>query len=157
MLAAVTNRFRLAICNETFQGWTFAEMCRGRGGSDTPDSEIAPFTLGDNAAALPAEKRRELRRTMASEGIAYVGLHAILTAPKGLHVTTPDAEVRQRSWEYVRKFVDLAADLGEGAIVVLGSGKQRSAATGGSVAEATAHFQEGLAAVAPAAQARGPS
>jgi len=152
---AATDRLRLAICNETFQGWTFAEMCQGARRLGYTGLEIAPFTLGDDAASLPAGKRRELRRTMASEGIAYVGLHAILTAPKGLHVTTPDAGVRQRSWEYVRKLVDLAADLGEGAIVVFGSGKQRSATGGASVAEATAHFQEGLARVAPAAQARG--
>jgi D-psicose/D-tagatose/L-ribulose 3-epimerase len=147
--------FRLAICNETFQGWTFAEMCQGARRLGYTGLEIAPFTLGDDAASLPVEKRNELRRTMASEGIAYVGLHAILSAPKGLHVTTPDAGVRQRSWEYVRKLVDLAADLGGSAIVVFGSGKQRSATGGASVAEATAHFQEGLARVAPAAEARG--
>ena len=152
---AAKDRFRLAICNETFQGWTFAEMCQGARRLGYTGLEIAPFTLGADAASLSAGKRRELRRTMASEGIAYVGLHAILTAPKGLHVTTPDAGVRQLSWEYVRKLVDLAADLGEGAIVVFGSGKQRSATGGVSVAEATAHFQEGLARVAPAAQARG--
>ena len=152
---AATDPFRLAICNEIFQGWTFAEMCRGARRLGYTGLEIAPFTLGDDAASLSAGKRRELRRTMTSEGIAYVGLHAILTAPKGLHVTTPDAGVRQRSWEYVRKLVDLAADLGEGAIVVFGSGKQRSATDGASVAEATAHFQEGLTGLAPAAQARG--
>jgi sugar phosphate isomerase/epimerase len=61
--------------------------------------------------------------------------------------------VRQRSWEYVRKLVDLAADLGDSAIVVFGSGKQRSATGGASVAEATARFQEVLRAW-PAAQAR---
>jgi len=155
LLANSGTKFRLAICNETFQGWTFAQMCRGAQRLGYTGVEIAPFTLSDDPAALPAEKRRKLRRTMASEGIAYVGLHAILTAPKGLHVTTPDTGVRQRSWEYVRKLVDLAADLGEGAIVVFGSGKQRSAIGGLSVADATAHFQEGLARVAPTAEARG--
>jgi D-psicose/D-tagatose/L-ribulose 3-epimerase len=152
---AATGRFRLAICNETFQGWTFAEMCQGARRLGYTGLEIAPFTLGDDAASLPVGKRRELRRTMASEGIAYVGLHAILTAPRGLHVTTPDVGVRQRSWEYVRRLVDLAADLGDSAIVVFGSGKQRSATSGASVVEATARFQEGLAGLAPAAQARG--
>jgi len=155
LLANGGASFRLAICNETFQCWTFAEMCQGARRLGYSGLEIAPFTLGDDPAALPSRKRRELRRTMASEGIAYVGLHAILTAPKGLHVTTPDTGVRQRSWDYVSKLVDLAADLGDGAIVVFGSGKQRSATGSASVAEATAHFQEGLARVAPAAQARG--
>ena len=155
VLANTAKPFRLAICNETFQGWKFAEMCRGARRLGYTGLEIAPFTLAEDPATLPANERRELRRTMDSEGVAYVGLHALLTAPQGLHVTTPDAAVRLRSWEYVRKLVDLAADLGEGAIVVFGSGKQRSATGGASVAEATARFQEGLAGVAPAAQARG--
>ena len=150
-----TGRFRLAICNETFQGWTFAEMCQGALRLGYTGLEIAPFTLGDDAASLSAGKRRELRRTMASEGIAYVGLHAILTAPKGLHVTTTDAGVRQRSWEYVSRLVDLTADLGDGAIIVFGSGKQRSTAGGSSVKDATSRFQEGLAEIAPTAKARG--
>jgi D-psicose/D-tagatose/L-ribulose 3-epimerase len=155
VLANTGTGFRLAICNETFKGWTFAQMCNGARRLGYTGVEIAPFTLGEDPASLSVSKRRELRRTMASEGIAYVGLHAILTAPKGLQVTTPDTAVRQRSWEYVRKLVDLAADLGEGAIVVFGSGKQRSATNGASVTEATAHFQEGLARVAPVAEARG--
>src|SRR5262247_4018172 len=112
VLANTVKPFQLAICNETFQGWKFAEMCRGARRLGYSGLEIAPFTLGDDPASLPATLRRELRQTMASEGIAYVGLHAILTAPQGLHVTTPDAAVRQRSWDYVRKLVDLAADLG---------------------------------------------
>ena len=155
LLANIGAKCRLAICNETFQDWEFGEMCRGARRLGYTGVEIAPFTLGDDPAALPGRERRDLRRIMASEGIAYVGLHAILTAPKGLHVTTPETVVRQRSWEYVRKLVNLAADLGEGAIVVFGSGKQRSATGGVSVAEATARFQEGLAQVAPAAEARG--
>jgi sugar phosphate isomerase/epimerase len=155
LLAKTGSSVRLAICNETFQGWQFAEMCRAAGRLGYTGVEIAPFTLGDDPAKLSSRKRRQLRRTMASEGIAYVGLHAILSAPKGLHVTTPDRKLREKSWEYVHRLVDLASDLGEGAIVVFGSGKQRSATDGATVAEAADRFREGLARVAPAAEARG--
>ena len=150
-----SNPFRLAICNETFQGWSFAEMCRGMKKTGYTGVEIAPFTLGDDPASLPAAQRSELRKIMASEGVEYIGLHAILTVPRGLHVTTADATVRARSWSYVRQLVDLAADLGDGAIVVFGSGKQRSTAGGSSVKDATSRFQEGLAEIAPTAKARG--
>jgi sugar phosphate isomerase/epimerase len=154
-LAAASGGFQLAICNETFQGWSFAEMCRGAKRTGYSGVEIAPFTLGDDPVALPTARRRELRNIMASEGVTYVGLHAILSAPKGLHVTTSDVAVRTKSWEYVRRLVDLGADLGDGAIVVFGSGKQRSAANGDSVKEATARFRDGLAEVAPVANERG--
>jgi sugar phosphate isomerase/epimerase len=130
-------------------------MCRGAKRTGYSGVEIAPFTLGDDPAALPAARRRELRNIMASEGVTYIGLHAILSAPKGLHVTTSDAALRTKSWDYVRRLVDLGADLGDGAIVVFGSGKQRSTANGDSVKEATARFRDGLAGVAPAAKERG--
>ena len=130
-------------------------MCRGARRTGYSGVEIAPFTLGDDPAALPAARRRELRSIMASEGMKYIGLHAILTAPKGLHVTTSDTVVRTKSWEYVRRLVDLGADLGDGALIVFGSGKQRSAVNGDSVKEATTRFRDGLAEVAPAAKERG--
>jgi sugar phosphate isomerase/epimerase len=152
---AATDRFRLAICNETFQGWTFAEMCQGARRLGYTGLEIAPFTLGGDPASLPAAQRSELRKIMASEGVEYIGLHAILTVPQGLHVTTADAAVREKSWAYVRQLVELASDLGDGAIVVFGSGKQRSTAGGSSVKDATSRFQEGLAEIAPIAKERG--
>jgi D-psicose/D-tagatose/L-ribulose 3-epimerase len=63
--------------------------------------------------------------------------------------------VRQKSRDYVRQLLNLAADLGDGAIIVFGSGKQRSTAAGSSVKDATSRFQEGLAEIAPTAKARG--
>ena len=152
---AAKDSFRLAICNETFQSWTFAEMCNGARRLGYTGVEIAPFTLGDDPGSLPAAQRSELRKIMASEGVECVGLHAILTVPQGLHVTTANTAIRDKSWAYVRQLVDLAADLGDGAIVVFGSGKQRSTAGGSSVKDATSRFQEGLAEVATTAKARG--
>ena len=98
-LASASGGFQLAICSETFQGWSFAEMCRGAKRTCYSGVEIAPFTLGDDPAALPAARRRELRNIMASEGLTCIGLHAILSAPKGLHVTTSNVALRTKSWE----------------------------------------------------------
>ena len=147
--------FRLAICNETFEGWSFPEACRGAREAGFTGLEIAPFTLSSDPASLSPARRAELKATMAGEGLALVGLHWLLKAPKGLHVTTPDAALRARSWDYVRKLVDLCADLGEGGLLVFGSGKSRSTTGGATGAEATARLEEGLASVAPQAEARG--
>ena len=73
-LASASGGFQLAICSETFQGRSFAEMCRGAKRTGYSDVEIAPFTLGDDPAALPAARRRELRNIMASEGVTNVAL-----------------------------------------------------------------------------------
>jgi D-psicose/D-tagatose/L-ribulose 3-epimerase len=145
--------YRLAICNETFQGMKFAEAARTAKSAGFTGLEIAPFTLGDDPAATTGSQRAELRRTMQSEGIEYAGLHALLTAPRGLHVTTSDEAARRKSWEYLSRLIDLSADLG-GGVMVFGSGKQRAAIGGVPVADAVKRFKEGLGELAPLAASR---
>jgi sugar phosphate isomerase/epimerase len=70
-------------------------------------------------------------------------------------LTTPDGAVRRRSWDYFERIVDLAADIATRAVLVLGSSKQREAMAGVPRADAVMRLTEGLAALAPRAQARG--
>lgn len=148
--------FRLAICNETFQGWDVSAGFRGALETGYSGVEIAPFTLSEDPASVPASQRREYRDVMESEGIGYVGLHSLLTVPRGeLHITTPDDGVRQRSWAYFRKLIDLCADLGDNGMMILGSGRQRRTTGGSSVDDATKRLRDGLVEVATQAQERG--
>ncbi len=149
------HAFRHAICNEVFEGWPFAGACRAIRAAGYQGIEIAPFTLAEEPAAIPAGLRREYRGMMESEGLQFVGLHWLMVSPKGLHVTTPDEELRKRSWRHVGHLIDLCADLGPDGILVFGSPKQRGTTGGIGRAEATAHFVDGLAAAAPHAAARG--
>ena len=149
------GELRLAICNEIFRDWSFPETCRGARRNGYTGLEIAPFTLSENPAAISSSRRAELRRVMASEGIDFVGLHWLLSTPKGLHVTTSDARVRKRSWSFLGELIDLCADLGEGGVMVFGSSKQRGTTPGTTVEDAVKRLTEGLAAIAPAAVARG--
>lgn len=153
--ALPSDRFRLCICNEIFQGWSFSEMCREARRHGYTGLEVAPFTLSSDPASLSPSERARLRATMKREKIEFVGLHWLLSAPEGLHVTTPDPVVRERSWDYFARLIDLCADLGEGGILVFGSGRQRGTTGGSSVEEATKRLREGLARMAPRAQARG--
>jgi sugar phosphate isomerase/epimerase len=154
--AAAQPRFRLAVCNETFQNATFAEGCGLALNTGYTGLEISPFTLSEDPASFPADRRRECRDAMVSEGIEYVGLHNLLTAPRGeLHITTPDDARRNKSWDYFLKLIDLCADLGDGGIMVLGSGRQRNAVEGSSIADATKRLRDGLASIADHAGDRG--
>lgn len=145
---------KLAVCNNTFREAGFAEACRLAVATGYTGLEIGPATLGDDPAALTAGARAELRRMMAGEGLEFVGLHNLLAAPKGLHITTPDAGVRERSWAYFRRLIDLCADLGGGGMV-LGSSRQRDAVEGVSRQEAVGRIRDGLATLAPHAAERG--
>ena len=146
--------FRLAICNEVFQGWNFVDACRTAKAAGYSGLEIAPFTLSDNPAFIPASQRKLMRAVLKDEGLQFVGLHLLLHTPAGLHVTTKDDARRIRSWDHMRQLTDLCAELGEESIMVFGSAKQRSANGDSTIPDAVTRLRDGLAALAPSAHAR---
>lgn len=147
--------FRQSICNEAFEKWPFADACRAIRKIGYTGIEIAPFTLAEKPSDVTAAARKEYAGIMQSEGLTFVGLHWLMVSPAGLHVTTPDAELRRRSWQHIDDLIDLCADLGPDGVIVFGSPKQRGSTGGLSRATATRHMAEGLASVAPHAAERG--
>ena len=151
-------RFRHAMCNEAFDKWPFADACRAIRKAGYSGIEIAPFTLAENPTDITPAERCQYRAIMQSEGLVFAGLHWLMVSPKGLHVTGPDAALRERSWQHIRNLIDLCADLGgnlgNGGVMVFGSPNQRSTSGGLSRTEATRHFVEGLASIAPHAYER---
>jgi D-psicose/D-tagatose/L-ribulose 3-epimerase len=146
--------FRFSVCNEVFEKTPFAESCAAIRKYGYDGIEIAPFTLAEQPSNISANQRAEYRRTMAGHQLAFVGLHWLMVSPKGLHVTTPDSDLRAKSWEHIRQLIDLCADLGDDGVLVFGSPQQRSSTGGMTPAEATKVFTEELAKVAPQAESR---
>jgi D-psicose/D-tagatose/L-ribulose 3-epimerase len=147
--------FRHSTCNEAFEKWPFADACRAIRKIGYTGIEIAPFTLAERPSDVAPARRSEFRSIMQSEGLEFVGLHWLMVGPPGLHVTTPDPDVRRRGWEHIRDLIDLCADLGPNGVMVFGSPKQRATTRGATREEATARMAEGLAAAAPHAESRG--
>ena len=147
-------RFRLAICNKTFEKKPFAEMCRLTRETGFTGMEIAPYTLGEDPAALPTSSLTGMRTMMSSEGVSFVGLHSVLNAPPGMSVTTPDPVVRAKSWDYFLRLIDVCAGLGDNGTMVFLGNPQRRTVGGATVPIAIARIKEGLRRVAPAAEAR---
>ena len=152
-LWAAEPRFRYAVCNELFENWKFDAVCRAIKKAGFTGVEIAPFTLAEHVDEITTARRRELRDIMKSEGVEFAGLHWLLITPKWLHVSTADRQIREKSWQYFLKLIDLSSDLGKG-IMVLGSPKQRGV-QGNTKQEATENLKAGLASVASHAAARG--
>lgn len=148
-------RLRHAICNEVYQGWDFAESCRSMRKFGYEGIEIAPFTLAEYPAEISAAQRMEYAKIIVEEGLVFVGLHWLMVSPKGLHVTTPDAALRAKGWQHIRDLIGLCADLGPNGVMVFGSPQQRATTGGLSREEATKHYRDGLASVAPLAEERG--
>lgn len=141
---------RFAICNELFGDTPFDETCRLAASIGYQGLEVAPFTLSDDPATIPPERRRELVHTAERHNLTLLGLHWLLVKPPGLYITTPDPAVRARTSAFFQSLVHLCADLG-GHVLVIGSPKQRSLLPGVSLEQATDYAIEVLSpALAPA-------
>jgi sugar phosphate isomerase/epimerase len=116
---------RFALCNEMFEKRPMAEVCAVASRLGYHGLEIAPFTLAPSAPEVTPEQRRETRRMIEDHGLETVGLHWLFAGPQGLHVTTVEQPVWQRTRDYLAALLDLCADLG-GRVLVLGSPKQRN-------------------------------
>jgi sugar phosphate isomerase/epimerase len=120
-----------AICNETFEGWDHARVCRVVAELGYTGLELAPFTLAPRITDVTAQRRRELRRQAEECGLRLIGLHWLLARTEGLHLTANDAAVRQRTADYLMELARCCRDLG-GDLMVFGSPAQRRIPAGTS-------------------------
>lgn len=126
---------KLAICNETFQDWpfdkafAFARQCGYTG------IEIAPFTIDKNAENITSAQRDTVRKQAEAAGLEVIGLHWLLAFTEGYYLTSPEAETRARTANYLAELASLCRDL-TGSVMVLGSPQQRNLLPGVSHEEA---------------------
>ena len=146
--------FKYAMCNESMAELSWAEQCRIISDAGYEGIEIAAFTLvKEGVQKISPAKRKEMVSVMKNSYLKCVGLHWLLAPPpKGLHFTTPDAEVRQKTVAYLDALIDFCGDLG-GSYMIFGSPKQRDT-KGISIEQAKKYFADGLSAVANHAQQR---
>lgn len=145
---------RFAICQELFEGWDWERQCRTIAEIGYSGIEVAPFTLAGSPSDISADRRRALREQAADVGLEICGLHWLLARTQGLHLTSPDAAVRQRTADYLVELGDLCADLG-GRVMVFGSPQQRNLAPGVSAEEAFRHAVETFQKALPRIHQRG--
>lgn len=146
--------FRFALCSEVYK-LPIEETIRRVADIGFDGIEIAPFLIADNVEDISSARRREIARAAESAGIRIVGLHWLLLTPEGLHLTTPDKTVRQRTTRYLQALVDFCADLG-GEVLILGSPKQRNLAEGEDLQSAMERAAESLRTVGETCAERGP-
>src|SRR5580700_4328227 len=128
---------RYAICNETFEGWDHAKVCRTVAEVGYRGLEVAPFTLAPRITDVSPERRRTLRQEAQACGLEIIGLHWLLAKTEGLQLTSPDAAVRQRTADYLADLARCCRDLG-GELMVFGSPAQRRIPAGASKDQAAA-------------------
>lgn len=120
---------RYAICNETFEGWEHARVCRQVAELGYQGLELAPFTLAPRITDVTPEQRRKLRAEAEACGLKIIGLHWLLAKTEGLHLTAPEEAIRRRTADYLVELARCTHDLG-GDLMVFGSPAQRRIPTG---------------------------
>ncbi len=142
---------QFAICNEIFQPWPFDRACTLARESGYDAIELAPFTFAPLITDITPEQRQLIRRSAAASGLAVSGIHWVLAYTEGFHVNHPDAEVRQRTGEYLVAAVEFCAEVG-GHSLIFGSPKRRDLLPGVLLADAVRWTQETFLAAIRAAE-----
>src|SRR5207247_10612197 len=81
-------KMRYAICNETFEGWDHARVCRLAADLGYQGLELAPFTLAPRITDVTREQRRTLRRQAEECALSILGLHWLLAKTEGMQGTS---------------------------------------------------------------------
>jgi sugar phosphate isomerase/epimerase len=145
---------KFAICQEMFVDWDWERQCDLIAEIGYKGIELAPFAFADSPAEISADQRTFLKQTAEDRGLEIFGLHWLLAKTEGLHLTTSDAAVRQKTADYLVELGDLCADLG-GDLMVFGSPFQRNLEEGMSREQAYANAAEVFRNCLPAIAKRG--
>ena len=139
---------KYAICNELYEGWAHEKAFAHAAEHGYTGVELAPFTLGDSPTNLNPDVVSKVRQAAQSAGLEVVGLHWLLAKTEGLHLTTNDDSVRQKTAQYLCDLGKLCRDLG-GKVMVLGSPQQRNLAPDQAPEQGIANAVDVLQQVAP--------
>lgn len=113
----------IAISNIAWSGEdneAFLDLVASEGGRGI---ELAASLIWDEPVESSPRQRSQLRQMIESRGLVVVGLHALLFSRPDLQLLATGEAGRQVS-EYLRRTIDLCADLG-GRCLVMGGSKNR--------------------------------
>ena len=116
---------KYGICNETFLDWPFDRAFAFARDCGYTGIEIAPFTIAPDVKDISAARRSEVRRQAEAADLEVIGLHWLLAKTTGYYLTSPDAQVRRKTAEYVKDLARCCRHLG-GSVLVFGSPQQRN-------------------------------
>lgn len=145
---------KFAICQELFVDWDWEKQCKLIAEIGYKGIEFAPFAFAEKPSDLTADQRASLKKTAEDHGLEIIGLHWLLAKTEGLHLTTSDDAVRQKTADYLIELGDLCADLG-GDLMVFGSPFQRNVEEGMSREQAYENAAEVFRKCMPSIAARG--
>ena len=116
---------KFALCHELYEQTDWATQCRLMAEAGYTGIEVAPFTISNDLASVPASVFQEMKDAAARNGLEVIGLHWLLAKTTGLYLTSPDQAVRRKTVDYLRLLARVCRQLG-GEVMVFGSPMQRN-------------------------------
>ena len=136
-----STRMKFAICNEVYQDWPLEKAFKHARALGYSGIEIAPFTLNSDAFQITKAQRAEVRELAEQNGLKIIGLHWLLAKTTGLHLTSDDRSVRDKTAAYLAELTWLCHELG-GNVLVFGSPQQRNLLDGMPMQQGIEHAVE---------------
>lgn len=144
---------KFGICNELFKSWAFEKVVSYISSLGYDGIEVAPFTLAESVERIPSNERERIRKLAAENNVEIIGLHWLLASPKGLGLSSPEKEIREKTIGYLKELINFCADLG-GRIIVFGSPKQRNVFPSSTFEDTWNYLKEAFLRVLPSATGR---
>ena len=143
--------WKMSVCNEMFANLQDSTAFTGFLGdlreSGFDGVEFAPFSIFGDFSGNCAGLAVELKTILNGENLEFAGFHWLLASPEGLHISSADKAVRNRSRDHLLRLSELASILGSGPLV-LGSPGQRSSAAGEPVHDAVSRLTDTVRTIA---------
>src|SRR3954454_8337976 len=98
---------KIALCNEVLSHLSLERQCEIAAALGYDGLEIAPFTLAEAPERITSAEAGAIRRTVEGSGLRVTGLHWLLVKPAGLSLTSPDAVLRARTLDVMRRLTAL--------------------------------------------------
>jgi D-psicose/D-tagatose/L-ribulose 3-epimerase len=149
------KQMKYSVCNELFGDLPLEEASRIAKQAGFSGLEFAPYTIfGDFSPGAVRDGIRHAREVLSGEGLSFVGFHWLLAKPEGLHIASPDMNIRERTVEHLRRLLECAGELG-GGVLVFGSPRQRGSSPGVAKDQAEAALVDAFREIGHQAEARG--
>ncbi len=142
---------KFGICNEMFKDWEWKEIVDYVAKLGYDGIEIAPFTFAEDVKEISAIKRAEILSAAKQNNLEIIGLHWLLASPKGLSISSPDKDIREKTIEYLKDLINFCADL-NGKLMIFGSPKQRDIFPSSTDEETYNYVRDGFLKILPLAK-----
>ncbi len=145
---------RFALCNELYGTYDIYTVIDRAAELGYHGIELAPFTLTQDVQGYPVEEQKKLARYAGDRGIELMGLHWLLRAPEGLHLTSREPAVLKKTLDFFKKLIEISVNTGA-KVLTLGSPQQRSYSAEDTKPEATERAVELFGKLTPELESEG--